>query len=82
MPIIAFDYRICRFQTSANRTSYRRILVTEGIRRQRLSFGSLGELEDHGERGLVRERDILARLPISQIREVTAAAIAGVTLSV
>jgi hypothetical protein len=46
------------------------------------SFGSLGELEDHGERGLVRERDILARLPISQIREVTAAAIAGVTLSV
>ena len=28
------------------------------------------------------ERDILARLPISQIREVTAAAIAGVTLSV
>ena len=79
MPIIAFDYRICRFQTSANRTSYRRILVTEGIRRQRLSFGSLGELVASA---VLLERDILARLPISQIREVTAAAIAGVTLSV
>ena len=29
-----------RFQTSANRTSYRRILVTEGIRRQRFEHSS------------------------------------------
>jgi hypothetical protein len=51
-------------------------------RRQLLSAASASYSLKIMASAVLLERDILARLPISQIREVTAAAIAGVTLSV
>jgi hypothetical protein len=59
---------------------YRQILVTEGIRRQRLelsiwrppaSLGGFGELEDHGERRLVREISLGAHRAVADRRERT-----------